>query len=120
MEPSQLSSDHLAASRRKVPRFGAILDAGMLAANLAGVMLYLRAASLSWAIPAERAAGITSVTGEPFIWALGVLPIWGVFVVADLAWAVLRRRHAKPSNLVVALAVVGIWVAAFAVDFSRH
>jgi hypothetical protein len=92
----------------------------MLAANVAGVLLYLRAASVTWAIPAERAAGITSVTSEPFIWALGVLPIWGVFVVADVAWVVFRRRRSVRSNLVVTLGVVGIWLAAFAVDYSRH
>ena len=119
MRPGSLSSDDIAVSRT-MSRSEAFLDAFMLAANLAGVVLYLRVASMTWAIPAERAAGIASVTSEPFIWALGVLPIWGVFLVADVAWAVLRRRRSLRSNLVLALTILVIWVAAFAVDYSRH
>jgi len=92
----------------------------MPAANVVGVIYYLRVASMTWAIPAERAAGINSVTGEPFIWALGVLPIWALFVVANLAWAVARRRRPVAQNLVIALAVSGVWVAAFAIDYLRH
>src|SRR5689334_24574020 len=113
MGPPSLSSDRVAPSRRKVPRSGAILDAGMLAANVAGVIYSLRVASMTWAIPAERAAGINSVTGEPFIWALGALPIWAVFVVANVAWGVARRRCALAQNLVIPLVVSGVWLVAF-------
>jgi hypothetical protein len=40
----------------------------LLAANVLGAIAYLAAASPSWAIPDERASGIHSITGEPFVW----------------------------------------------------
>jgi hypothetical protein len=53
----------------------------MFAVNVIGAIIYDVAASPSWAIPQERALGIYSVTGEPFVWFGAILPI----VIAFLA-----------------------------------
>jgi len=93
----------------------------LAAANLVGVGLYLWRASSAWAIPEERAAGITVVTGEPFIWALAVAPVWAVFGVVNACWAFAvlaappRRRDAR-----VVLAVAVVWAVAILVDFAHH
>jgi hypothetical protein len=52
--------------------------------NVIGAIVYVRAASVAWAIPEERAQGIYSVTGEPLIWALSVLPVFASFCLIDL------------------------------------
>jgi hypothetical protein len=57
----------------------------LLAANVLGAIGYLVAVSLSWAIPEERAAGIQSITGEPFIWALSGWPILALFLLLNLS-----------------------------------
>jgi hypothetical protein len=108
----------LAALRRWWGRRAAAV---LAAANLAGVGLYLWRASAAWAIPAEREAGITTVTGEPFIWALAVAPVWGVFGVVNACWAFAaltspsRRRDAW-----VLLALSAVWAVAVVVDFAHH
>jgi hypothetical protein len=48
----------------------------MFIVNVGGTLLYLWVASLAWVVPEERAAGISSMTAEPFIWSLGALPVF--------------------------------------------
>ncbi len=96
------------------------LDIAMVVANVLGVLLYLWRAHYSWMDPRERAAGVDSVTGEPFIWAMGVLPVWALYFVLNASWAVtmiLRRprRGALPFAVVLAL-----WIVAFLVDRAHH
>jgi hypothetical protein len=77
-------------------------------------------AHYAWAIPEERAAGIYTVTGEPFIWALGVLPVWAVFLLLDGVWAVvIIRRRPRRGSLSFAL-VLALWVMAYVVDYIHH
>jgi hypothetical protein len=92
----------------------------MIVANVLGMLGYLWMAHYAWAIPAERAASISTTTSEPFIWTIGVLPVWALFLVINLAWAVaivLRR----PRTGAVALALVlAMWGAAYVVDYVHH
>jgi hypothetical protein len=120
MEPSADSETKLAQVSPRSMVGG--LAAAMVVANIAGALLYLWRASFSWAIPEERAAGITTVTGEPFIWALGVLPVWGAFALVNLAWVVLTliRREAWRRSAAAGLVVFSCWFVAFWIDFAHH
>jgi len=96
------------------------LDIAMLVANALGVLIYLWRAHYGWAIPEERAAGIDAVTGEPFIWALGVFPVWIVFLVANVAWAVAILLRMPPKRLLPFALISVLWVVAVIVDFAHH
>jgi hypothetical protein len=91
-----------------------------LVANVVGATLYVFAASRgSWAIPEERAAGINTTTGEPFVWVLSILPIVAMFLVINLAWTIiLARRHWSGRRFLLLAAVV--WLAAIVIDFAHH
>lgn len=90
----------------------------LLLANIIGAAVYLLAASRSWAIPEER--GLHSQTGEPFVWASFVLPIWALYLLLNLTWgaAILVRREWRNSALWIAMAL--IWLAALGIDFAHH
>jgi hypothetical protein len=80
--------------------------------------MYLVLASHSWAMPQER--GLHATTGEPFVWALGVVPVWLVFGLLNLIWGtfILVRRHWRSGRLWFLTA--SIWLIAVAVDFAHH
>ena len=59
----------------------------LLTLNLAGAVDYECLASRSWAIPQER--GLHSETGEPFVWAFSVMPVFTIFFVVDVFWGAL-------------------------------
>jgi hypothetical protein len=63
-------------NRRNVgaQRWGIVL----LVLNFIGAVVYVVRASNGWVIPRERELGLHSVTGEPYIWALSVLPVCAV------------------------------------------
>ena len=111
---------HSSRARPGVAAYATSRDIGMALANVIGVFVYLWRAHFSWAIPEERAAGIYTVTGEPFIWALGVLPVWAFFLAVNLAWAatVIFRRPQR-GGIPFALASA-LWVVAVIVDFAHH
>jgi hypothetical protein len=90
----------------------------LLVANIVGAVLYLIASSYSWALPQER--GVNGTTGEPFVWALGVLPIWAVFLVMNLIWGgiILARKQWRSGRFW--LVTGGIWLLSVAVDFAHH
>jgi hypothetical protein len=93
----------------------------LLILNVVGAVLYVVAASRGgWAIPEERAAGINTTTGEPFVWFISILPIVAVFLMINLAWGagILTRRHWQGGRLWLMTAVV--WLGAMAVDFAHH
>ena len=92
----------------------------LLACNFVGAIIYVIAASRSWAIPQEQAAGVHFVTGEPYIWALSVFPICVVFFVLNLTWGgfILARKRWRTG--VLWLLTIPIWVVAVAIDFAHH
>jgi hypothetical protein len=93
---------------------------GLLALNAIGAIVYVVRASSGWAIPQERAAGIYSVTGEPFVWFAAIFPIVVVFAVLNIAWAalIIVRRDWSIGRLWFCAAT--IWIIAIGIDFAHH
>lgn len=93
-------------------------DYVLLAFNMIGAIVYVRLASLSWAIPQER--GLHSQTAEPFIWAFGVIPIFAIFFVVNAVWGglILVRRQWRSGYLWLLTAL--IWLLAAVIDFAHH
>ena len=92
----------------------------LLAANVIGAILYVFVASRGgWAIPAERAAGIYTTTGEPFIWLSNILPIVAIFLVINVAWAIILARRQWNGGRFWLLAAA-VWLAAVVIDFAHH
>jgi len=101
-------------------RFGGV-NLAMTIANVGGIALYLWAASLAWVIPSERAAGIDTVTGEPFIWAMGAVPVFGIYLVVNLIWLVVSLVRKRWRNTWTSYALVwAAWVVAVIIDFAHH
>jgi hypothetical protein len=97
---------------------GGRLNAILLAANVVGAITYVFAASYSWAIPQER--GLQSTTGEPFIWAIAVVPIFVVFVLLDVSWgAYICLKRKRRGGYFWILSTL-LWVAVICVDFAHH
>jgi hypothetical protein len=90
----------------------------LLLANFVGAMIYLIASSYSWALPQEH--GLASTTGEPFIWALGVLPIWAFFLLLNLIWGAIIAGRKQWRSGRLWLVTGCIWIASVAVDFAHH
>ena len=81
-----------------------------------GAFAYLiLGASTAWAIPQEREAGIHSITGEPFVWFLAILPIVAFFFVLNVVWgAVIVRRQWQAVGFW--LLTAQLWLGAMAID----
>jgi hypothetical protein len=92
----------------------------LLALNAIGASAYVLLASRAWVIPQECAAGIQTITGEPFVWFASIAPVVAVFFLLNLAWGIviLRRGQWKASRMW--LAAAAIWVVAAIIDFSHH
>ncbi len=101
-------------------RFFAEPDKTLLVINVVGAILYIFVASNGWANPEERAAGITTVTGEPFVWFGSILPIVTVFLLINLAWGVAIILHRNWQGARLWLLTAGLWLGAVAIDFSNH
>jgi hypothetical protein len=69
------------------------------------------------AIPEERAAGIYTVTGEPFVWATRTFPIFICFGLINLIW-ISRIRKLRDSYFLIATAT--ICIIAMWIDFAHH
>jgi len=96
------------------------VSVAIFVANVSGIAVYLLGARHAWVIPEEKANGIHSITGEPFVWAAFVLPVWIVFLVINLAWGsmiVARRRWLDGRIWLMAFF---IWIVAVVVDFAHH
>jgi hypothetical protein len=85
-----------------------------------GASGYLAAASPSWAIPEERAAGIQSITGEPLIWALSVWPILALFLLLNLSWAAVVIAKRRWDDGCLWLITPLIWLVSISIDFAHH
>jgi hypothetical protein len=69
-----------------IKKFGDTQSIALLVANAVGACLYDFAASRGrWAVPEERAAGIDSITGEPFIWFINIFPVVAAFLVINVS-----------------------------------
>jgi hypothetical protein len=97
-------------------RWGLVL----LAANLAGAIVYVGAASHAWIPAQERALGINSVTGEPYVWALSVFPIWAAFLLLNIVWGALLIARQQWRRGIWWLLTIPVWLVAMAVDFAHH
>lgn len=89
--------------------------------SAAGTVCYLFMASRGgWKILEEQAAGIDVTTGEPFVWAFHVFPIYAFFLLIHLVWAVflLRKRHGWSGQ--VWLMTLSLWLVVIRIDFSHH
>ncbi|HXP10347.1 MAG TPA: hypothetical protein VN828_17735 [Acidobacteriaceae bacterium] len=93
-------------------------DLALFTVNVLGAITYVIAASRSWAIPQER--GLNSTTGEPFVWALFVVPIFAVFAVVNLSWGgyICTKRRWRSGYFWLTAAAV--WLVAICVDFAHH
>jgi hypothetical protein len=85
-----------------------------------GALAYVYAAMPSWVIPVECAAGIHSITGEPFVWFARVVPIAVVFALVDLGWTGYICLKKKWQAGYLWLATVVVWLAAAWIDFVHH
>jgi len=88
-----------------------------MAANVAGIVLYLRLASRGWRIPQEH--GMIPVAGEPFVWALA-LPVLGAFLLADIVWGGVLFRYRERKRWLWWFIIGGLWLIALCVDFAHH
>jgi uncharacterized membrane protein YoaK (UPF0700 family) len=92
----------------------------LLLLNAVGAVVYVYRASPSWANPVERQAGIYTLTGEPFVWFAGILPVLILFFVVNLAWmALIITRPQWRSKRTLLLTAV-CWLAAVWIDFAHH
>ena len=90
----------------------------LLSVNLAFALLDIWRSSFSWAITQEK--GLHSTTGEPFIWAIAVVPVLAVVFLINAPWGllILRRKQWDSGRLWIAVGV--IWLVAIAIDFAHH
>jgi isoprenylcysteine carboxyl methyltransferase (ICMT) family protein YpbQ len=117
MEAATRNATHSEQLNRRnlgAQRWGVVL----LVLNFIGAIVYVRLASLSWAIPQER--GLHSQTGEPFVWASAVIPIFTIFFVVNVVWGglILVRRQWRSGYLWLLTAL--IWLVAIVIDFAHH
>ena len=90
----------------------------LLTLNVFGAIIYVLAASRSWAIPQEH--GAVPVSGEPFVWALFVIPIYAVFGLVNVSWGayILSKRRWRSGYFW--LMAAALWLIAIVVDFAHH
>jgi hypothetical protein len=91
---------------------------GLFSANVVGAITYVIAASYSWAIPQER--GLHATTGEPFTWALAVLPIFAVFALVNIFWGAYICSKRRWRSGYFWLMTAAVWFIALCVDFAHH
>lgn len=90
----------------------------MFTLNVLGAVLYVWWASRGWRNPQEK--GMVPITGEPFVWAVGVFPIWAIFLLLNAIWGLLIIRSRQWRSGSLWLLNVPIWLIAVAIDFMHH
>jgi|HubBroStandDraft_3_1064219.scaffolds.fasta_scaffold993609_2 hypothetical protein len=96
------------------------VSVAILLANVLGSAIYLLGARHAWVIPQEEANGIHVTTGEPFVWASFVLPVWIIFLVTNLAWGVTIVARRLWLDGRIWLVAFFIWIVAVIIDFAHH
>jgi hypothetical protein len=94
------------------------VNLGLLILNVIGAVVYVVAASPSWAIPQEH--GVVPITGEPFVWFAGIFPIVAGLLLLNLAWGALILGYRQWSNGRYWLLIAPIWLIAVLIDFAHH
>ena len=94
------------------------VNLGLLILNVIGAVVYVVAASPSWAIPQEH--GVVPITGEPFVWFAGIFPIVAGLLLLNLAWRALILGYRQWSNGRYWLLIAPIWLIAVLIDFAHH
>jgi hypothetical protein len=94
------------------------LSLALFIVNLIGAIVYVGAASPSWAIPQER--GLHSTTGEPFVWAAFVLPIFAGFTLLNLLWGIYICVGKRWRDGYFLLVTAANWLIAVWIDFAHH
>jgi hypothetical protein len=93
-----------------------------LAANVAGMVVYLYAASRLWVQPGEEGMPPQGL-GDAFYWLMFLVPIMGAFLVFNCValLAVVRGRAETPfrTALLLWFVVVTLWGGTLAVDHYR-
>ena len=117
--PAGVKSAEMVSTLVEIKKYisGHRLGLALFIANATGAIVYVFASMASWAIPEERAAGIYTVTGEPFVWATRTFPIFICFGLINLIW-ISRIRKLRDSYFVIATAT--IWIIAMWIDFAHH
>ena len=93
-----------------------------MAVNLAGIAVFLTAASLSWIEP-ELANVPGASGGDAYVWFVMAVPVLVLFIMANLAWlAASLGSHAsnKPMSLVFGALIFACWIAAYLFDNLHH
>jgi hypothetical protein len=92
----------------------------ILLCNCVGALIYLWGARHAWVIPEEAANGVHSITSEPLIWGLFVMPVWIVFAAINIAWgvAILARKKRFAARFWLSTAL--IWIVAIVIDYAHH
>jgi hypothetical protein len=93
------------------------LSLALFVANVIGTITYIFASMASWAIPEERAQGVYSVTGEPFVWATRTWPIFICFGLLNVIWMLTIKKW-RDSYFLIAAAVT--WLIGMWIDFAHH
>ncbi|MGD0507837.1 MAG: hypothetical protein ABSA27_08575 [Terriglobales bacterium] len=113
--------DTLEPSKKPSWRFPAYrLGLTLFIVNVIGTIVYLFAASFSWAIPQERELGLHSTTGEPFTWAIAVFPIYAFFALLNLAWGAYICFKKRWRSGYFWLMTAAVWLIAVWIDFAHH
>jgi len=93
-----------------------------VAANLAGIALFLCFAALSWVEPAL--AHVPGAKGDLFLWFSMAAPVLGIFLVAHLVAFVLAciiiLQDARARPFLVVLSTAGLWGWAAWFDALHH
>ena len=96
------------------------LSPALFGANIVGAVMYVIMASPSWAIPQERELGLNSMTGEPFVWFLGVAPIVIGFALLNLVWVAFICFNKRWRSSYFLLMAAALWIIAVYIDFAHH
>ncbi len=112
-----MQQQEMPRSRAATSEMWRFINIALVFANVAGIALYLKNASLSWAIPEE--AGLNpAIAGPSFVWALGALPIAVLFVVIDIAWLYIADRKSLGRAYIYASGAA--WLIAIGYDLTHH
>ena len=112
MQQQEMPPSHATTSEMR-----RLITIALVLANAAGVVLYLRNASISWAIPEE--AGLSpGIAGPSFVWALGALPIAVLFAAINAVWLYIADRKTLGKAYICVSGAA--WLIAIGYDLTHY